>query len=69
MVILVELLRKLICIICDKSRRMSRTGLSHLRRECIEYLYDTYFLRCKGGIGLEYVGSMCHALLIRLAED
>ena len=45
MIILVELLCKFVCIVSYESWRVSRTSLGYLRRESVEDLDDTDFLR------------------------
>ena len=69
MIVLIEFLRKFISIIGDKSRRMRCSSLGNLRRESIEYLDNTNFLRRKGSIILKHIGSIFQSLCICLAEN
>ena len=68
-IVLVELLGKLVCVIRHKCWRMRSTSLCHLRREGIEYLDDTHFLRREFNSGIKYVSRMRNTLFISLSEN
>ena len=68
-VILVELLRKLICVVCYECWRMCCASLCNLCRESIEYLDDTNLLRREFNSCVKYVCSMGYTLFISLSEN
>ena len=69
MVVLIELLGKLVSIICNESWRMSSTCLCNLSRESIQDLDDTDLLWREFHVTGENRCIMCKSLCIRLAED